>query len=127
MIAGRVGFEEPVLLTSLYPADFDRPPADLYDLYPAYAFVLPDSRGKNLSSRSRRVGMDAQMMPTLTSMVDHCDTARLFHVGLLEFAQVVRDCRRTMLMTVTLRSMLELCFRGYGFQQAALTRFLCRT
>lgn len=60
-----------------------------------------------MSSRSRRVGMEAQMMPTLISMVDHCDTERLFHVGLVESANVAKVCKRTTLITVTLGGMLE--------------------
>lgn len=47
--------------------------------------------------------MQAQMIPTLTSIVDHCETRRLSHVGLLEFAKLMSVCRRTILMTVTLR------------------------
>jgi len=46
--------------------------------------------------------MQAQMMPRLISIVDHWETGKLSHVGLLELAKWTRDWRRRMLTIVTL-------------------------
>lgn len=46
--------------------------------------------------------MQAQMIPTLTSIVDHWETLRLSHVGLSELEKEINDSRRMTLMTVTL-------------------------
>lgn len=93
-----------------------------------YLRVVEDRIGNILSRMRRRVGMQAQMMPTLTSMVDHCDTLRLSQVGLDELANEIRDSRRMMLMTVTLST------KGATISQAnilglsgELTRYPCKT
>lgn len=52
--------------------------------------------------RRRTLGMQAQMMPTLISMVDHWETSKLSHVGLLVLAKWTRDWRRRILTMVTL-------------------------
>ena len=63
---------------------------------------VPRISGNSLTRRSRRLGMQAHMMPTLISIVDQTPVDQLSHVGLIEVANVTRPCRRTMLTTVTL-------------------------
>ena len=65
---------------------------------------MPRYLGKSRTRRTRRLGMQAQIMPTFISIVDHWDTGRLSQVGLLELAKWTRDCRRRMLTIVTLRA-----------------------
>lgn len=58
--------------------------------------------GKRLTRRMRMVGIQAQIIPTLISTVDHIETGTLSQVGLADLANVTRDWRRMILTTVTL-------------------------
>lgn len=56
----------------------------------------------------RRVGMQAQIMPTFISMVDQFDASAWSQVGFVEFAKEMRVWRRMMEIIVTLGWVLVL-------------------
>lgn len=68
-----------------------------------FVMVPPPPRtGKSQRRIWRMAGMQAHMMPTLSSMVDQYWTSKLSKVGLVELTKVTRDWRRRTETTVTL-------------------------
>lgn len=59
-------------------------------------------RGAARTRINRTVGRQVQIMPTLTSIVDHQPTIQLSQVGFVELAKWMRDCSLRTETTVTL-------------------------
>lgn len=78
---------------------------------------------EHLASASRRVGMQAHMVPTLISTIDHLTTFEYPYVAFSpNLEKETRDCKRKMLMIVTLRSLLVL-LKEIPDERMLLTRY----
>ena len=53
---------------------------------------------------NRHVGKQVHIIPTLTSIVDHHATIHWSHVGFVELAKYMSDCKRRTETTVTLEA-----------------------
>src|SRR5687768_6909695 len=69
--------------------------------------VLPITLGKRRTRMTRIAGMQAHMMPTFISIVDHFPTSYWSQVGFVEVTKRTRDWRRRIDTTVTLRGTIR--------------------